>query len=65
MSGHMKFGMLGAGLMAEQSSSAEREILAQVTSEIPSSKRVKTTKVMRQRRPITNMQPHKKTAKAS
>jgi hypothetical protein len=43
---------------------AEREILAQVTSENPSSNQLKTTKVMRQRRPITNMQPHKKAAKA-
>ena len=36
---------------------AEREILAQMTAESPASRPVKAVKTVRQRRPLTNIQP--------
>jgi hypothetical protein len=45
---------------------AEREILAQVTAETRVSQSIMPAKIVRQRRPLTNVQPQpKKTAKAS
>jgi hypothetical protein len=56
----------GNGYAEQHWLAAEREILAQMTAESPPSQPVKAAKIVRQRRPLTNIQPPgKKAAKAS
>jgi DUF2934 family protein len=56
----------GNGYAEQHWLAAEREILAQMIVETPPSQPIKAAKIVRQKRPLTNIQrPEKKAAKAN